>query len=63
MEVFCGFPQLLNTIARIIPCLGHVRFLPNPLQFIYHPTITAERREATHKKAEMVLVQEDVIIV
>jgi hypothetical protein len=36
---FCGFPQSLQTNARIVPQSGHKRFLPNPFQFISHSTI------------------------
>jgi hypothetical protein len=31
-----GFPEFLLANAGIVPLLGHVRFLPNPSQFIIH---------------------------
>jgi hypothetical protein len=41
-EVFLGFPQPLNANAGIDLKLCHGRFLPHPLQFIYHPFIRRE---------------------
>jgi hypothetical protein len=38
-DVFRGFPQSLQANSGWVLLLGYDRFLPNPLQFIYHPTI------------------------
>jgi hypothetical protein len=38
-EVLHGSPQFLTVNTGIVPQLGHDRFLPNPLKFVYHPSI------------------------
>jgi hypothetical protein len=38
-EIFHGFPQSLQANFKIVPQLDHGCFLPNPFQFIDHPTI------------------------
>jgi hypothetical protein len=38
-EVFHAFPQFFQANVVMIPQLGHDCFLPNPFQFINHPTI------------------------
>jgi hypothetical protein len=39
-EVFCDFPQSIQENFRIVPRLGHNRFLPHPFQFIDQSTLT-----------------------
>jgi hypothetical protein len=37
-DVYCGFLQSLHADFGIVPQLGQVYILPNPFEFIIHPT-------------------------
>lgn len=38
---FCGSPEFLQVIARIVHWLGNICFLPQPFQFICHPSFNS----------------------
>jgi hypothetical protein len=38
----------VHQLSGMVPRLQHGRFLPNPFQFIYHPTIWHSRKDGSH---------------
>jgi hypothetical protein len=49
-QVFRGFPLLLHASSGILARLDHNHFLPNPFQFISHPTIRCWQRRSANKQ-------------